>query len=243
MDDLGGGTLDSTDLFQFIFSSPMASAVDDAGSSFRLLDDDGTVHEVVCGSSAVCFLLPGGTYNGETAQSGQVMRVRILGSTTLVSGPPLLSYPAQLSSVSSWRSATTQLLDLAASPDTTANVGPLVPARNGGVPSVQSAVETGTDEVTVGYDRSLVLACGGSPNQAQQFAFTSAFGFFNGVSASTVGTTVVVGFPSTSPIEDNSVSEGTLDYGDATPTGPDCGDVIDFSGNPAPNIQERPTTD
>ncbi|HUR48600.1 MAG TPA: hypothetical protein VMY88_03585, partial [Acidimicrobiales bacterium] len=118
--------------------------------------------------------------------------------------------------------------------DTTGESAAIDPARVVGYPTLVSATES-ADRLTLAFNRAILFACGGTVSQHQQFAFTSPTGTYNPSSAVADAGSIQLALPGAG-ITANGSSDGQLIYGDSSSAVPDCGDLIDFSGNPVRNL-------
>jgi hypothetical protein len=115
---------DTGDVHRFIFSEPMDTGVDAAGSTYRVQDADGTIADIVCGTNATCALNAAPvTIGGTTYPINQVLTVTLTAAPTPETGfegsQPGLQYALTVTDVSAeWVDAADGLqLDLAASAD------------------------------------------------------------------------------------------------------------------------------
>lgn len=242
--DAGGGNVDAGDIHQLIFTRPMAASADDEGSSYRVQDVGGTIGDITCDINAACFLLPAGTYNDAAYPANQVLRIRMTGTPSEVAAGSSagLQYPVTISAVGgTWTDSGGVALDLPGSTDRTIDLATMTPSPESTSPAITSREETATDQLTVTYSEPVVAACG--TIDPFQWSFKAGNGTFNPASGSISGSTVVLTFAGSSPIENNGVSEGTLLYADGSPAVADCGDVVDLSGNQSPNSPATATSD
>jgi len=103
-----------------------------------------------------------------------------------------------------------------------------------GSPNFLSARETAGDVISVAFDRPIAVACGTSADHLRQVAFETGRGTFN-PAAMSGGPQVRVQFASAT-VQMDASSDGALLYGDASNGSADCGDLVDFSGNPVRNL-------
>jgi hypothetical protein len=88
------GLLDAGDVIQFVFSEAMAGTTDDNGQVIRVVDADGTIGLVTCGTNATCALQGAGTFNGTAgrqpgaARCGEWIRVLADGPSDADSSSP-----------------------------------------------------------------------------------------------------------------------------------------------------------
>lgn len=238
--DATGGNASGTDIHQITFVSPMASTTDEVGSSYVIRGAGGNTASVECSVNAICFLLPAGEYNGRTVVANQVMRVRLLETPRkLTGGDAPIAYPVTLTEVTNWDKAAGGGVELGG--DSTGEAAPVTPARSVGYPTFTSATES-SERLTVAFDRAVLFACGGSSNHHQQFAFTSPTGTYNPTSAVAESGSIQLTFTGSGIAADGG-SDGELMYGDPSSAEPDCGDVIDLSGNPVRNLGPVSTQD
>ena len=206
-----------------------------------ITDGSGNSASVECSVNAICFLLPAGTYNGRTVVSNQAMRVRLLETPRkLTAGDAPVAYPVTLTDTENWTKVSGGEVELGG--DISGEAASVDPARSVGYPVLAAATETAANRLTVSFDRAVLLACGGSANQNQQFAFQGGTGTFNPSTVVAEAGSIQLTFQNAG-IADNGASDGTLMYGDASSAVPDCGDIIDLSGNPVKNFGPTATQD
>jgi putative cell wall-binding protein len=230
-DDAGGGNADAADIHQLTFTGPAHATLDDEGSSYVITDTDGNSGEVTCGTNAVCFFVPAGTYGTSTVAANQVLRVRLLATPRKLAGDAPIAYPVTLTRHSGWKMQDGSTVELGGA---SLALGVLSPTRTTGFPVLNSATEASGSAIRLDFGRDIGIACGGSSDYLRQVALETGTGTHQPVSI-TGGSTVTLKFPDGTVLL-NGASDGEILYGDSTSAVPDCGDLIDLSGNAVRNF-------